>query len=71
LATIEELNALESAIATGALSARYQDASGQSRSLQYRSLEEMLRIRDGMRRELGLVPNKSQTRVLSAFKGLR
>lgn len=69
--TIEDLNALDAAIATGALSSRYQDASGQSRSVQYRSLAEMYQIRDRMQRELGTASNKNRTRVLSAYKGLR
>ena len=47
--TQSELDALESAIATGALIVRYSDG----RQVQYRSLAEMQRLRQLMRAELG------------------
>lgn len=47
--TIEQLNALESAIADGALRVKYTD-----KEVEYRSLEEMLKIRSIMREALGI-----------------
>lgn len=48
--TQEKLDALENAIAEGVLKVKYQD-----KEVQYRSLDEMLRLRDLMRREMGLI----------------
>lgn len=48
--TLTELADLEKAIAQGALTVQYQD-----RRTTYRSLEEMLRLRGLMRKDLGLV----------------
>ena len=50
--TLDQLKSLESAIADGALKVKYSD-----KEVEYRSLEEMLKIRDIMRNALGL--NKS------------
>lgn len=47
--TKTDLAALEAAIATGATKVRYADG----REVTYRSLAEMLRIRDMMKAELG------------------
>ncbi len=47
--TIDQLNALDAAIAEGALTVKYQD-----KLVTYRSLDEMIRIRKLMRDELGL-----------------
>jgi hypothetical protein len=47
--TQEQLTALEEAISQGALRVRYSD-----KEVQYRSLTEMLQLRDMMRQELGL-----------------
>jgi len=47
--TQQQLTALEAAIADGALTVRYAD-----KTVTYRSLDEMLRIRDMMRDALGL-----------------
>ena len=58
--TLEPLNSLESAIADGALKVKYSD-----KEVEYRSLEEMLKIRDIMRNDLGL--NKA---CCSKSKGL-
>jgi hypothetical protein len=44
-----ELEALEAAIARGVLVYRYQD-----RYEEFRSLDDMIRIRDGLRRQLGI-----------------
>jgi len=47
--TSDQLTALETAIAQGALSVQYND-----RRVTYHSLDEMLRLRNQMRSELGL-----------------
>jgi hypothetical protein len=44
-----ELEALEAAINRGVLVYRYQD-----RYEEFRSLDDMIRIRDGLRRQLGI-----------------
>lgn len=63
--TQTDLDNLEASIKQGALTVRYKD-----HQVTYRSLEEMLKIRDLMRKELGLV-DRTQ-RVFAKFsKGLR
>lgn len=47
--TQAQLDALDEAIAQGALSVKYQD-----RVVTYRSLKEMLAVREMIRRQLGL-----------------
>lgn len=47
--TTDQLTALESAIAQGALSVRFGE-----RSVTYHSFPEMIRLRDTMRSELGI-----------------
>lgn len=47
--TLEKLQALEDAIADGALRVKYSD-----KEVQYRSLDEMMKIRATMRKELCL-----------------
>lgn len=49
--TLENLEALNEAIATGTRRVRYSD-----KEVEYRTLREMLDLRDLMRRELGLIP---------------
>ena len=56
----EQLDALNSAIAQGTTMVKYQD-----KEVRYRSLDEMLRVRDIMRSELGLV-DKGPRRVLAS-----
>lgn len=46
---MEKLEALESAIADGVLSVKYSD-----KEITYRSLDDMLKARELMRRKLGL-----------------
>ena len=46
--TQAQLVALEAAIAEGALTVKYQD-----KQVTYRSLDEMIRLRNMMRREMG------------------
>jgi len=47
--TIERLEALEEAIADGALKVKYSD-----KEVEYRSLKDMMKIRDTMRKALGI-----------------
>ena len=66
--TSDQLTALETAIAQGALSVRFAD-----RSITYNSYAEMIRLRDSMRSELGgSIPatNKNRFIVLPTGKGL-
>lgn len=64
--TETELAALNKAIANGVLSVRYAD-----RTVQYRTLEEMLKLRTMMMDELGL-PGATRAAVkhLSYSKGI-
>ncbi len=62
--TIDQLNALDAAIAEGALTVKYQD-----KLVTYRSLDEMLRIRNLMRDELGLNGASGGRRLASFSKG--
>lgn len=47
--TLEKLKALEAAIAEGVKRVKYSD-----KEVEYRSIDEMLRVRDLMKKELGL-----------------
>lgn len=62
--TQEQLDAIESAIAEGALIVKYRD-----REVTYRSLNEMLKIRDMMLKDLGQVA-KTDRRLSEFSKGL-
>jgi hypothetical protein len=63
--TQAKLDALEDAIAEGALTVKYAD-----KQITYRSLAEMMQIRDLMRKELG-VTKSGNRRVYAKFsKGL-
>ena len=63
--TQDDLNAIDSAIKTGAKSVAYTD-----RRVEYRDLKEMRQVRDLIRRELGLVVANGG-RILAGFsKGL-
>jgi len=57
--TFEDLHALEDAIAKGVRSVKYSD-----KEITYRSLDEMLKIRDLMRQCLGLNDNEDNSRGL-------
>ncbi len=62
--TQDQLNKLDEAISQGALRVKYAD-----KEVEYRSLDEMMRIRELMRQELGL--NTKSRRVPVAYsKGL-
>jgi len=63
--TQDQLNKLDEAIADGALEVKYRD-----RTVTYRSLSEMLKIRDLMRKDLGII-KKGGSRLKASFdKGL-
>ena len=62
--TQEMLTALEEAIAKGVLIVRYQD-----KEIRYRSLDEMMKIRNEMRKSLGLVDKGGRLRA-KTNKGL-
>jgi hypothetical protein len=63
--TIEQLRALDRAIASGTLRAKYGD-----HEVQYRSIDEMLQVRALMRAVLGLT-RAEQRRVFTTFsKGI-
>lgn len=57
--------ALERAIAAGRLVVRYEDMS-----VTYRSLDDMLRTLDKMKRELGITSSESTRRYPTFRKGL-
>jgi len=59
--TQTQLDRLEEAIAEGVLEVKYQD-----RTVRYRSLNQMIQLREMMRRELGKRPKTS--RVYTKFK---
>lgn len=64
--TEQQLAALEAAIADGALTVKYGD-----KLTTYRSLDDMLRIRDMMRDELGVLPDSTGGLVYPTYsKGL-
>jgi hypothetical protein len=65
--TPEMLAALEAAIATGAMVVWYG-----TKKVEYRSLNDMYRIRDNMRQELGLNTDTSKGKVYATFsKGIK
>lgn len=66
--TESELIILEKAIATGATSVQYAD-----KKVEYRSLSEMMQIRDNIRKELGLdsTVNNPRRAYASFDKGLK
>jgi hypothetical protein len=54
--TLEQLTALQDSIANGALIVKYAD-----KEVTYRSLDEMIRISNLMKAELGLASNNGKT----------
>ena len=60
-----QLTALENAIAQGALTVKYQD-----KTVTYRSLSEMLQLRETMKKELGLTGSQYQRIKPEFSKGL-
>jgi hypothetical protein len=64
--TQQQLEALDAAIAEGALTVKYTD-----KSVTYRSLDEMIRIRDLIRAELGVLSHSTSLVYPTFGKGLR
>jgi len=62
--TQEMLTALEEAIAKGVLIVKYQD-----KEIRYRTVDEMFKIRNEMKKALGLV-NKGDRLRVKTYKGL-
>lgn len=62
--TTEDLTNLEAAIKEGALKVKYRD-----KEIEYRSLDEMLKLRDIMRAELGIT-TRTARRFTNFSKGL-
>lgn len=62
--TLAQLNELESAIATGATEVTYQ-----GRTVKYASLDKLLRVRDEIRRSLGLTPLASASIMVAHNRG--
>lgn len=60
--TLDDYNALKSAIGTGAMAVYYGD-----KRVEYRTLSEMYRIKADMEKELGLTTTKP-TRKYGEFK---
>lgn len=60
----DDLNALDEAIATGALEVQYTD-----KRIRYRSLEEMLKLRSYMERRLGLSDSSKRRKTAVTGKG--
>ena len=63
--TIDDLNTLEKAIAQGTLRVQYAD-----KLIEYRTLDDMLRTRDLMRKDLGLISPTSGRKFAQHSKGL-
>ena len=61
-----DLTALEAAIKDGVQSVKYSD-----KTVEYRSLDDMLKLRNLMRSELGLItPESQRIKLQSGGKGL-
>ena len=63
--TLTQLEALEDAIAQGVLTVSYN-----GKTVTYRSLDEMIKLRDMIRKDLGLVSKGSTTILTKYSKGL-
>lgn len=63
--TVQDLQALEAAIATGALEVEYAD-----KKIKYRSLAEMQQIRNQMLQELGTAPKTPKRIFAQHSKGV-
>ena len=60
--TQAQLDALEAAIAEGVEEVKYQD-----KTVKYRSIKQMMALRDVMRADLGLI-SKTNTRIQMEYK---
>jgi hypothetical protein len=61
-----QLDAIEAGIASGSTSVSYE-----GKSVTYRSIDEMLRIRAIIMRALGLIPASSATVLVAHSRGFR
>jgi len=68
--TQNQLDAIEEAISSGAMTVSYTDGQGSSKSVTYRSLNDMIKIRDIIRRALGQVPTRTARIYPTLGKGL-
>jgi hypothetical protein len=64
--TIDQYNVLTEAIAQGALKVKYAD-----KEVEYRSLDDMIRIKNMMETELGLKKSVIKTKYAKFTTGLR
>lgn len=65
--TTTDLAAIEKAIVNGTTTVRYD-----TKSVTYRSIDELIRIRDLIKKELGQTEGGSSTRLYAEFnKGLK
>jgi len=64
--TLENLQSLEQALADGAQKVKYSD-----KEIEYRSLKDMLKLRDLMKRELGLCSTGSAKKGLFGGKRIQ
>jgi len=62
---LEDLENLEAAIAQGVTRVKYTD-----KEVEYRSINEMVQIRNMMRKELGILPKGPNRKFASISKGL-
>ncbi len=67
--TTTQLEQLERAIASGTRSVEYVD-NGRTNRVEYRSLSEMMALRDRMRADLGITNSKGRRKVASYRTGL-
>ncbi len=63
--TLQQLEALEAAIAQGVKRVKYAD-----KEVEYPSLKDMLMLRDQMREELGLIQPASKVKFADYNKGV-
>lgn len=63
--TLDQLSALEAAMATGAMEVQYGD-----KTVRYQSLKDMMLLRNTMRNELGLNTQQSGRKLAQHSKGL-
>lgn len=63
--TLAQLEALESAIASGALTVRYSDG----KMVTYHSLAEMRNLRQEMQTELSVAPVKRRAKIIVPIAG--
>lgn len=64
--TLTDLEAIETAIKSGTTMVKYD-----TKTVTYRSLDELIRIRELMRKELGLVTAESSRVYAETSKGIK